>query len=281
MRNLKRLVPGAALMLLLLACGDSSTGPGNGGGGGGGGQVPPPAVLLKDIVIPNLPAPYYHFDYDSTGRVSGVSFASGFTMYGVVYQGDRISRLQNNTLGNQDRLEYSYDGDGRVTGINYVHPNDEVFTRLTLSYAGTELTGLERQRLMAGVFVEDKTMAFSYSADGNLEEITEHRPAIAGFQPETTTLDRFEQYDDGLNVDGFGLLHQEFFDHLVLLPGVQLQKGNPGRVTHTGDGTNYRVDTVYQYDDQGRPRSAIGDLVMLNGPDVGRHFQTDSEFSYY
>jgi hypothetical protein len=280
---MKRLMPGAALIVLLLGCGESSTGPGNGGGGGGGGggQVPPPAVLLRDVVIPHLPSPYYHFDYDTTGRVIAASFASGFTMYEVIYQGDRISQLRNNTLGNQDRLAYAYDGAGRVTGIDYLHPDDSVFTRLTLSYDGVQLTGLERQRLIGGSFVVDKTMAFSYYPDGNLEELTVHRPAINGLQPDATTVDRFEQYDNGINVDGFGLLHDEFFDHLVLLPGVQLQKGNPARVTHTGDGTNYQVDYIYDYDDLGRPRTTTGDFVFLNGPDAGRHLQIGSSFTYY
>ena len=184
MGNMKRLLPGAVLMALLLGCGESSTSPGDsGGGGGGGGQVPPPAVLLRDIVIPHLPSPYYHFEYDATGRVTTASFASGFTMYQVIYQGDRISELRNNTLGNEDRLEYAYDGAGRVTRINYVRPNDLVFTRLSLSYVGEKLSSLERQRLISGTFVVDKTMAFSYYPDGNLEELTEHRPAIRGSSP--------------------------------------------------------------------------------------------------
>jgi hypothetical protein len=277
MSGMKRLMPVTVLLALLLGCGESSTGPGN----GGGGQLPPSAVLLRDLVIPNLPSPYYHFDYDSTGRVSAASFASGFTMYQVIYQGDRISQLRNNALGNQDRLEYVYDGAGRVTGVNEVHPDDSVFTRLTLSYQGAQLIGLERERLMGNSFLVDKTVAFSYYPDGNLEELTEHRPAIDGFQPEATTVDRFEQYDHGINVDGFSLLHDDFFDHLVLLPGVVLQKGNPARVIHTGDGDNYQVDNTSAYDDQGRPESTMGDLLFLTGPDAGKHFQIRSEFTYY
>jgi len=58
MGSMKRLMPGAVLMALFLGCGESSTSPGNS----------PPAVLLRDIVIPHLPSPYYHFEYDATGR---------------------------------------------------------------------------------------------------------------------------------------------------------------------------------------------------------------------
>src|SRR6476469_2334078 len=61
---------------------------------------PPTAVRLKDIEIPNLPSPYYHFDYDGQGRVSSVSFASGFTTYDVSYVGGRIGELKNNTIAN-------------------------------------------------------------------------------------------------------------------------------------------------------------------------------------
>ena len=62
---------------------------------------PGPAVLLKDIVIPNLPSPYYHFEYGTDNRLSLASFASGFTIYDVTYDHGRISALTNTTAGNQ------------------------------------------------------------------------------------------------------------------------------------------------------------------------------------
>jgi hypothetical protein len=274
---MRRLMPRALMTVLLLGCGDSTvTAP-----GGGGQGPPPPTVPLQDIVIPNLPAPYYHFEYDTTGRVRLASFASGFTRYDVIYAGGRISEMKNNTLGNQDRLEYVYDNVGRVSMVSYVKPNDEVSTRLLLSYDGEKLTRTERQRNLATGFTTDKITTLSYDPDGNLLELTEHRPFIVGEQDATTTVDHFAQYDDGINVDGFSLLHSEFGDHLVLLPGVRLQKGNPAHVTHTGDGVNYSVDFTYTYDDEGRPLAKNGDLVMLNGSDAGRHFQTQSLFTYY
>lgn len=124
-------------------------------------------------------------------------------------------------------------------------------------------------------------MSFSYYPDGNLQELTEHRPAVEGFQPASTTVDRFERYDNGINVDGFGLIHDDFFDHLDLLPEVVLQKGNPARVTRTGDGENYTVDYVYTYDDRNLPLRSSGDLLIQNGSNAGRHFQVGSAFSYY
>lgn len=278
MGGMKRLMPGVVVTALVLGCGGSTaTAPGN----PGDPNPPPPPVLLREMVLPSLPNPYYHFEYDATGRVQTVSFASGFTMYEVIYEGGRISEMRNNTLGNRDRLVYLYDDAGRVSMVSYVRPDGLVSVRLLLSYDGAKLIRSERQRNLATGFTTDRVISLSYYPDGNLLELTDHHPFIEGRQPDLTTVDRFEQYDAGINVDAFDLLHYEFFDHLVLLPGVELQKGNPARVNRTGDGTNYRVDFTYTYDAQGRPLRRDGDLVYLTGSDAGRRFQIQSLFSYY
>jgi hypothetical protein len=242
---------------------------------------PPVPVLLKDIVIDRLPSPYYHFDYDADQRLSGVSFASGLNAYDLAYDGGRLSEMRNTSGVNSDRLVYVYDDLGRVTLIKYTDANGIVFTTLSFRYTGQQLTQLERDRRVTGGFVIDKTMSFTYYADGNLLELTEHRPAVEGFQPEATTVDRFEGYDDNINVDAFSLIHDDFFDHLVLLPAVLLQKGNPAHVIHTGDGDNYTVEYTYTYDGQKRPLMRIGDLAFLTGQDAGQHFQLSATFSYY
>jgi hypothetical protein len=231
-------------------------------------------------VIPNLPSPYYHFEYDAQGVVSSVSFASALTTYAVSYDAGRISELANNALGNHDRLVYVYDA-GRVAAIRETDANGVVFIALFFTYAGDKLIKLERDRRVTGGFIIDKTMSFSYYPDGNLLELTEHRPAIDGLQTETTVTDKFEQYDNGINVDAFSLIHNDFFDHLVLLPAVQLQKSNPRRVTRTGDADNYTIDYNYFYDGVNRPREAIGDLAFTTGTKAGQHFQVASVFSYY
>jgi hypothetical protein len=243
----------------------------------------PPAstVLLKDIVIPRLPSPYYHFEYDPSGLIRTVSFASGFTTYDVTYVRGRIAVMTNNTIANRDRLEYVYDNVGRVSSVRYVDSNGVVFAVLFLSYDGEKLTGIERDRRVDSGFIVERTVSFSYDADGNLLELTEHYPRIEGRQDEATTVDHFEQYDAKINVDAFSLLHDEFFDHLVLLPDVRLQKGNPGRVTRTGDGLNFTVDYTYAYDGRDRPLTKSGDVTITNGPTAGQKFQTLSEFSYF
>jgi len=245
--------------------------------------VPPPSpVLLEDIVVPSLPSPYYHFEYDATGRVSTLSFASSFFTYDVRYDSrGRIGEMRNITLSTATRLVYDYDDAGRVGAVRYVDSNGVTFTLLIFSYEGQKLTGIERDRRVEGGFIIDKTVSLSGYADGNLETLTEHRPAIEGQQDETTTVDRFEQYDDKINVDGFSLLHDDFGDQLILLPGVTLQKGNPAREVFTGDAPNYTVDYTWTYDDRRRPLTKMGDVQFTSGPQLGQRFQIQSTFSYH
>jgi hypothetical protein len=243
-------------------------------------RVPAP-VLLKDMVLSSLPSPYYHFDYDANGRMIVASFASGFTMYDLLYSGDRLTEMRSNSIDNKDRLTYVYDAAGRVSLVEYVDATGATYARVRLTYDGQKLVGLLRQRLMGGAFTPDKAMAFSYDGDGNLSEIEEDRPAVAGVQDATVGVVRFDQYDSGINVDGFSLIHDDFFDHLVLLPQAQLQKNNPRRETRTGDGVNYTVDYTYTYDAMNRPLTKTGALTITNGTDAGQSFQIGTVYSYY
>ena len=243
---------------------------------------PAPTVLLKDIVIPNLPSPYYHFEYDAAGRIRAASFASDLRMYDVIYGDDgRITEMRNTVIVNHDRLNYAYDEFGRVAAIRFVEATGRIVEALIFSYDGEKLTGIERVRLFDSGFITDKMMSLSYHPDGNLWELIQHYPAIDGQQTAATTVDRFEQYDDKINVDAFGLIHSEFFEHLVLLPGVRLQRSNPGRQIHSGDGMNFTVDYRYAYDGANRPLTKTGELIVTNGANVGQRFQTQSLFSYY
>lgn len=260
------------LLLAASACSGDTAPPDNG---------PGTTVLLKEIEVPHLPSPFYHFEYDSQGRISAASYAAGLFIYDFSYAGGRLAEIRNNTFANQDRLTYFYDNSGRVEEIRFTNAAGLLFTRLQLAYAGQQLTRIDRFVLSNSTFINDQTLSMSYDADGNLFELTEHIAAIEGVQAEATFVDRFEEYDTGLNVDGFDLLHTGFFDHLLLLPGVQLQRGNPGKQTRSGDGINFSVSFTYTYDDQNKPLTKTGDLVFTNGTDAGRHFQTSSLFSYY
>lgn len=254
-----------------LACGDTQA------PGGPGGS---PAVLLQDVVVTNLPSPYYHFEYEPSGRIRHVSFASGLLIYDVAYQNGRIAELRNHTAGNADRLRYLYDVVGHVATVTYLDDAGTVFTRVHLTYDGDRLSRLERERRLGVGFATDKTMSFSYYPDGNLAEIVDHRPAVNGLDS-STTVDRFEQYDGHVNVDAFGLIHNDFFDHVLLLPDVQLQMGNPAREIFTGVSTNFLFEYTYTYDAQDRPLTKGGTATILTGADSGRTFPLSTVFSYY
>jgi len=167
-----------------------------------------------------------------------------------------------------------------VDTVDSVDATGTVFTRVLLTYDSDKLSRLDRERKLEPCFTIDKTMSFSYYADGNLQEIVEHRAAVNG-QEATTTVDRFEQYDDNVNVAAFSLIQDDFFDHVVLLPHVQVQKGNPALEILTGVSTDYRFEYTYTYDEHKRRLTKGGTATILTGPDSGRTFPLNTVFSYY
>ena len=125
----------AAALVLNLSCKKENTNP---------DPAPPPPplepIFLRDIVIPNLPSPYYHFEYDNAGKAVFASFASDFTRYTILYSNGQISEMKNNIIVNKDMLLYSYDDAGRVTEIRYADSTGQVYTKLLFSYQGQQLT---------------------------------------------------------------------------------------------------------------------------------------------
>ena len=138
---------------------------------------------------------------------------------------------------------------------------------------------IEWERKENAGYALERTLAFVYRADGNLLEMTDHRLPLTG-QAEAFYESRFEEYDTKLNVDGFSLVHDNN-DHLLLLPGVVLQKNNPSRLIFTGTGINYTLDYTYTYNDKNAPLTKLGDGVFTNGSAAGQRFQTNASYSYY
>jgi len=241
---------------------------------------PLPPLLLKDVVVPHLPSPYYHFEYDSTGKAVFVSFASDLTRYHITYDGNRIVEMRNDILVNKDRLQYIYNASGTLEMVNYADSTGAVYTKVHFTFDGQKLVKIEREKKLGNSFIVDKIMAMTYYQDGNLFELTYHYLPVNGM-PGTIYTDRFENYDKKSNVDALDLIHNEFFDHLIILPGIQLQKNNAGKETRTGDAQNYVVDYTYTYNDRGQPLHKQGSLLFLNGSNAGQRFQTNSIFSYY
>jgi len=241
---------------------------------------PSPPLLLKDIVVPHLPSPYYHFEYDSSGKLVFVSFASDFTRYHVTYDGGRITEMRNDILVNKDRLQYVYDATEKLKTVLYSDSAGIVYTRVNFTFDGQKLINIERERKLGTDFIVDKTMTMTYHPDGNLFELTYHYLPVNGMT-ESIYTDHFEQYDNKINVDGLDLIHNEFFDHLIILPGFQLQKNNPGKESRTGDAQNYVVDYTYIYNGSGQPLNKQGSLIFLSGSNSGQRFETNSIYSYY
>ncbi len=246
---------------------------------------PPPdpvkKLLLKDITIPNLPSPYYHFDYNTDSTVAKVSFASNYTMYDVFYNGNRISEMRNNIIVNHDTLRYLYDDTGRVTTIKFINDAGITYRLAFFGYNGQQLKEIEWDLRVGEIgYIIDRTLSFTYFTDGNVKEIKEHRPAIDG-QTEATYVTQYDQYDDKINVDDFMLLHDGIHDHLFLPSGFRIQKNNPRKEIRTGDGVNYTVDYTYTYNDDHAPVTKTGELIFTNGSQAGQVFQVNTNYTYY
>jgi len=91
-------------------------------------------ILLRDMIIKNLPSPYYHFEYDDSAFITQASCKSGFNVYNLSYSKGRISQMQNNTAVNKDRLVYVYEN-GLVTQINFIKEAGVFFKKSSLTYS--------------------------------------------------------------------------------------------------------------------------------------------------
>ena len=239
----------------------------------------PPAVLLKEITIPNLPSPYYHFEYTDSGMINKALYASGLRSYDVIYSGTKIAEMKSTHIINKDRLKYVYDSGGKIAVIEYNDEGGAVYKRAFLTFQGNQLQNMEWERKENAGFIVERTLSFVYQSDGNVLEMTDHRHPVTG-QDEATYVSRYEQYDTKLNVDGFSLVHENN-DHLLLLPGVVFQKNNPSKLIFTGTGANYTIDYTYTYNDKNAPLTKLGDAVFTAGPNTGQKFKTSESFSYY
>jgi len=237
-------------------------------------------VLLKDLQWTNLPSPYYHFDYDDSGYITHASFSSGLRIYDLEYANQRIKQLRSNTLANKDRLVYLYQGD-QVAMISYINPENVTYRRCYLTYnSNGQLVQVEWERKNGNTgYVLQRTVTFSYVM-GNISQRHDYKPRIEGMQDELLIIDRFEDYDEGTNTDGFLLLQSEG-EHMVLLPGVRLQHGNPRKVIRTGTGLNYVINYSYSYNASKLVTQKHGELEFTSGPDDGTRFNFNVGYSYY
>jgi len=239
-------------------------------------------ILLKDITIPNLPSPYYHFEYGADSLVTKASFASDYTMYDVLYSGGRISEMRNNIIVNHDTLRYSYDNTGKVTMIKFINTANVNYRLVFFTYANNLIREIEWEQQVPNVgYIIDRTLNFTFFPDGNVQTITEHRPPVNG-TPDYISVKTFDQYDDKINVDDFSLIHDGIHDHLWIPQGFRLQKNNPRKEKLSVNGTDlYTIDYTYTYKNDNTPTNKAGDFLYIGGQYAGQRFQTNSFYSYY
>lgn len=243
--------------------------------------APAKRVLLKDITIPHLPSPYYHFEYNTDSLPIKVDFGSGYTIYDVLYKGNTISEMRNNILVNHDTLRYVYNNAGKLTQTKFINAANVNYRHVSFSYNANQVKEINWDREIGNSFSIDRTVTFTFYPDGNVRTITDHRPSINGVE-EHTYLTTFEQYDKKINVDDFSLIHDGIHDHLFLLQGFRLQKNNPKKEIFSVDGSGlYTNDYTYVYNSDDTPATKTGDFLYTGGADAGRRFVTNSIYSYY
>jgi hypothetical protein len=237
-------------------------------------------ILLKDITIPLLPSPYYHFEYGADSLVSKVDFGSGFTIHDVLYDGGKVKEMRNNIFVNHDTLRYSYNNAGKVSVVTFINEDNIRYRHAVFTYSGDQLAKIEWDHKTAnGSFSTDRVLTFFYFPDGNLKEMRQHR-FLAG-SPGSDYTTHFSNYDNKINVDDNTVIHDGIHDHFLLLPDLHIQKNNPGREWATGDSTLYTVNYTYTYNADNTPRVKSGDFVWTSGSSAGQHVATSTFYSYY
>lgn len=267
----------ALMMLVLQACKKDNVQPGI------PGLPTQPAGALKDIVYSGLPSPYYHFEYNNAGLISKTSFASEQSVYQVSYTGTAISEVKRINVVNGTRYVYTYDN-GKPVIIKYINAQGEIFLRNFLSYSPEgRLINMDWEMKVDNVgYIIMKEMGFTYYADGNLKDLVVDLHAIDGLQEQATYTDHFQDYDNKKNTDDF-VLFQDFNQRLLLIPEIKLQHNNPGKVIRTGTGTTlaYEINYTYSYNNNQFPLTRNGTVKINNGPDTGKVFLVNAEYSYY
>ena len=240
------------------------------------------ALKLKDIDIASLPSPYYHFEYRDDKHISGFNFSNGL-IYDITYTGDDLTLMKNNTDGtSKDSVKYNYT-DNKLTRVTVTADAGVTYRRAFLTYYPSgRLQKLEWElKLDNEPFAKEQSFTFTYYPDGNVKEILQQYFAV-GPLPEATFTDKYENYDDKINVDGFTLVEPSRLKLPILIPGITLQVNNAGRIVRTGGAAvTYEVNYTYTYDGTGRPLVKTGDFVNTSGPDIGQHYELQTTYSYY
>jgi len=248
--------------------------------------VPPPVqspkILLKDIDITGQRPHFYQFEYNKDSTISRAGFASGLALYDVFYSGNKIAEMRDLNPSNKDTLRYVYDSQGKLSVINIIDDDTHViFRRFVFTFEGDRLIKIERDHVEGEGFLPDNVEQLDYYPDGNLKTKIGLLHTISGDFTDTT---RYEQYDNKVNVDDFGIVNGSVNEHLFLFQGFHLQKNNPVKVTFTQPGgLNNSITTyTYTYNQDNTPSERVGD-IFTNGTGAGSgiHVPFTTTYTYY
>ena len=237
-------------------------------------------VLLKDVNAQSLPGPYYHFVYDNFHYVKQISFASGFAVYDVEYENNRVKMMTNRVNDNIYLYHYS---NNRVSEINEF---SGAIINKTFSYR-LSYNSLNQLSQVNWVFFSNngrqdtvKKEVLTYLPTGNLAAMDHYYSTEPGQPLEWASRDEFSDYDNKLNVDDFSVLKKEFFSPYLFLPQVRLQKNNPGRQHIISAGNEFDIRYSYQYQN-GLPVSKTAIVTEKRGGVIEEPKTVTTQFSYY
>lgn len=236
-------------------------------------------VLLKEVLIERLPSPYFQFTYNDSNFVTNINYASNLIRWQLQYENGRVKKMIN-TLNN-DFLVYNYT-EGRVASIRHISAQDgKPAWRYDFTY--NNIGQLEEIRWWAfpvpgGDSVLDRKVLLQYQADGNLSKYDDYRRSLSGDFSLTITVE-LKDYDQGVNVDDFYLL-KDFFDDLLFLPQVKLQKNNPRQLTWHGVDEDIIFNYSYQYDNNKLPLEKDYTILVTRGTNAGSQFTGRDQFLY-
>jgi hypothetical protein len=235
------------------------------------------SVLLKDVIVTGLPSPYYRFEYDADKYVTEINFADGFNIYELEYSNKKLSKMTNSRIGNQ--LLYTYSS-GNVSLITELTSFDQVVWKYRMAYNNNnQLTEIRWYQFNGGTdSILFRKVLLAYSSDGNLSSRDDYRLEtgnVLAWSSNTKYLD----YDNGINVDGFAVF-KDFFESLIFLPAVKIQKNNHRTEIITGTQNDYRITYTYEYSN-GLPVTENGTMIQTRGNGNGQPFLFTNHFSYY
>lgn len=237
------------------------------------------AVLLKEIIQEKLPSPAYHFFYDRKGKVRKIELSSGLISYDVVYEGQQLARLENKK--HQSGLQYYYE-DNRVKSIFYYKGTEEnLETVYHLEYHFNGLLKSLNQFRYLNIKMDsvlERGFNFLYNDDGNLASVEEKRIGENGEMVFAKAM-MYAEYDEGRNMEGTGIL-RDFFDELLYLPEITLQKNNPVVVKMATAGAKFLIRNHFQY--QGEiPVLKMSKMTQTGGSGMGDSFTFVTRYTYY